>query len=406
MNRDESDRGAATPPRERGKPTAGIALRLLRRPAAAAPLTVFLLIVGACWLVPPFWPHDAEATHLTLGASAPMADLYELAAEEDGNADRLIDGARAARLIANGRAVLPESGDLPLAEGTRIAWIEIPPILRDRNDQPIRPAWIPPHRLPDYFAALSRRLAGGLEALPGPPAAFAAVFTVRPSALVFPAGTDELGRDLFVRVLEGGRLSIAVGLAATLVSVTIGLLYGGIAGYVGGRVDSVLMRLVDILYALPFLIFVILLMVVFPRSLLLLFLAIGAVEWLTTARIVRGEVLSLKKLPFVDAARCLGLGHGAILLRHILPNTLPPVIVYATLTVPTVILLESVLSFLGLGVQPPASSWGVLLNEGAERMRTYPWMLIAPAVVFAATLLSLNLLGDSLRDRLDPKSRR
>lgn len=406
MNPDESHRRGPPPRRERGAPPARIARRLLARPAAAGPLAVFLLIAAACWLLPPFWPHDAETTRLSLGASAPMARLYELEPENDAKADRLIAGARAERLIANGRAALPGAGGIALAAGARIAWIEIPPILRDRNDQPVRPAWIPPDRLPDYFAALSERLEGGLEALPGPPEAFAGVFTVRPSDLVFPAGTDELGRDLFVRVLEGGRLSIAVGLAATLVSVTIGILYGGIAGYVGGRVDSVLMRLVDILYALPFLIFVILLMVVFPRSLLLLFLAIGAVEWLTTARIVRGEVLSLKKLPFVDAARCLGLGHGVILLRHILPNTLPPVIVYATLTVPTVILLESVLSFLGLGVQPPASSWGVLLNEGAERMLTYPWMLVAPAAVFAATLLSLNLLGDSLRDRLDPKSRR
>jgi oligopeptide transport system permease protein len=228
---------------------------------------------------------------------------------------------------------------------------------------------------------------------------------VRTSPLRFLLGTDELGRDLAVRILEGGRLSLAVGLAATLVSVTIGLLYGGIAGYAGGRVDTLLMRIVDVLYSLPFLLFVILLMVVFPRSLLLLFLAIGAVEWLTTARIVRGEILARKRLPYVLAARALGLGHGTILLRHLLPNTLGPVLVYATLTVPTVILLESVLSFLGLGVQPPASSWGILINEGAERMLAYPWMLIGPSVLFALTLLSLNLLGDGLRDRLDPRTR-
>lgn len=382
---------------------------LLRRVAthrpAAVPLAAFLLITTACWLVPPFWPHQAETTRLSLGASAPFASILALESSADPGERRLVTRDRARRLAANGRHALPGRPPVAVEEGTRIAWAEVPPVVQDSGGSPIPPAWIRPGATEEYFSALAERIPGGLAALPGPPEQFVREHTVRASPLVFPAGTDELGRDLLVRILEGGRISIAVGFAATFVSVTIGILYGGIAGYAGGRLDAALMRFVDILYALPFLIFVILLMTVFPRSLLLLFLAIGAVEWLTTARIVRGEVLALKKLPFVDAARCLGLGHAVVLGRHVLPNTLPPVIVYATLTVPTVILLESVLSFLGLGVQPPASSWGVLLNEGAERMQAYPWMLVLPALLFAATLFSLNRLGDSLRDLLDPKYR-
>ena len=383
----------------------GIGRQILRNLAAMFSLSVFLLITGACWVLPPLWIHKANETRLSLGATAPMADIFTLN-PISGKEKRLIDETRARLLIRNGSEALPTlSGDL-LQPDSSIAWVEIPPIVRTKSGLPVQPSWVPSSSLPNYFEWLNSELPEGLESLPGSPQQFVGSYTVERSHLNFPFGTDELGRDLAARTLEGGRISIAVGLAATLVSVTIGILYGGVAGYVGGKVDSLMMRFVDILYALPFLIFVILLMVVFPKSLLLLFLAIGAVEWLTTARIVRGEVLSLKKLPFIDAAHCLGLSHSVILGRHILPNTLPPVIVYATLTIPTVILLESVLSFLGLGVQPPNSSWGVLLNEGAERMQTYPWMLIFPAIFFATTLLSLNLLGDSLRDVLDPKSQK
>ncbi len=389
-------------------PTAPVRLerRVFRNPAAVTSLAIFLLITAACWLVPTFGTHDPNQTRISLGATAPLAEIYELTPLGAGGETRLIDRKRAQRLIENGKRVLPSAPPLTLSDGQELAWVEIPPIIRAVDGNPIRPVWIDPSSVEAFFSQIGPALKYGPAALPGPPSQFTSAYELRKVPLRFLAGTDELGRDLFTRTLVGGRLSIAVGIAATLVSVTIGILYGGIAGYAGGRVDSLMMRIVDILYALPFLIFVILLMVVFPRSLLLLFLAIGAVEWLTTARIVRGEVLSLKKLPFVEAARCLGLSHGRILGRHILPNTLPPVIVYATLTVPTVILLESVLSFLGLGVQPPASSWGVLLKEGAERMQMYPWMLIVPAAFFAATLLSLNFLGDSLRDSLDPKSRR
>ncbi|MDP2138068.1 MAG: ABC transporter permease [Candidatus Didemnitutus sp.] len=217
-------------------------------------------------------------------------------------------------------------------------------------------------------------------------------------------GTDTLGRDLFVRMLYGGRISLGVGLSATLVALTIGVLYGAVAGYVGGKLDAVMMRFVDILYALPFTIFVILLMVIFGRNIILLFVAIGAVEWLTMARIVRGQIMSLKKMEFIEAARALGYGNRRIIFRHLIPNILGPIIVYTTLTIPAVMLLEAFLSFLGLGVQPPMSSWGTLIKDGAEKMEEYWWLLVFPGGVFSLTLFSLNFLGDGLRDALDVRA--
>ncbi len=217
-------------------------------------------------------------------------------------------------------------------------------------------------------------------------------------------GTDLLGRDLFTRVLYGGRISLMVGVAATSVSLLIGVLFGAVAGFAGGRTDAAMMRFVDILYALPYTVFVIILTVYFGRDIVLLFLAIGAVEWLTMSRIVRGQIMSLKKKEYIEAATVMGFSRTRILLRHLIPNAIGPIIVYTTLTVPRVMLLEAFLSFLGLGVQAPMSSWGLLIHQGVETMEEYPWLLLFPSLVLSATLFSLNILGDGLRDALDPRS--
>ena len=216
-------------------------------------------------------------------------------------------------------------------------------------------------------------------------------------------GTDGNGRDLLVRILHGGRLSLSIGLIATFVSVFIGVIYGTIAGFFGGKLDIFMMRIVEILYAMPYLIFVIILMVVFGRNIYFLFIAIGAVEWLTMARIVRGQTISLKEKEFIETSKALGQSNSLIIIKHIIPNLAGPIIVYITLMVPSVIILESFLSFLGLGVQEPLTSWGVLISEGSREMETAWWLLIFPGSFMVITLASLNFIGDGLRDAIDPK---
>ncbi len=226
-----------------------------------------------------------------------------------------------------------------------------------------------------------------------------------------PMGTDNAGRDILARVLSGGQISLMVALIATLVSLVIGVSYGAIAGYAGGRLDDVMMRVVDVLYSLPYVIIVIVLLALLPAKtptgqLAELFFALGAVSWLTMARIVRGQVMSLKNQDFVLAARATGVSTPKIIFRHLVPNALGPVIVYATLTIPSVMLSEAFLSFLGLGVRPPRVSWGSLAADGAQTLAIFPWQLIFPGVTMALMLLSLNFLGDGLRDALDPQMRK
>ena len=254
---------------------------------------------------------------------------------------------------------------------------------------------------PDYIPAHDPNLTKSFPPFTGPDGKF---------SWLHPMGTDNAGRDQMARILQGGQISLFVGIIATLVSLLIGVTYGAIAGYVGGRVDNIMMRIVDVFYSLPYVIVVIVLLSMFrsqtPRGqLTLLFVAIGSVSWLTMARIVRGQILSLKNQEFVVAARATGVSASRIIFRHLVPNTLGPVIVYATLTIPQIMLTEAFLSFLGFGVQPPLSSWGSLAADGITNIGIFPWQLIFPGVTMALTLFSLNFLGDGLRDALDPQMR-
>jgi len=248
------------------------------------------------------------------------------------------------------------------------------------------------------FVSLTAVFAPWIPGLADPTAQDLKLGATPPSAVHW-FGTDELGRDTLARVVYGGRISLMVGLVATLVSLVIGVTWGAVAGYRGGKTDELMMRIVDILYSLPYIFLVILLLVFFSRSILMLFVALGLVQWLTMARIVRGQT-------FVEAARALGATDRSIIFRHIVPNTLGPVIVYTTLTVPAVILQEAFLSFLGLGVQPPAASWGTLVANGSQVIALFPWLIILPGIALSLTLLCFNFLGDGLRDALDPQGRR
>jgi oligopeptide transport system permease protein len=254
---------------------------------------------------------------------------------------------------------------------------------------------------PDYIPTNDIRLIKSFPPFTGPNGEF---------SWTHPMGTDNAGRDQLARVLQGGQISLFVGIISTLVSLLIGVSYGAIAGFVGGRLDNVMMRIVDVLYSLPYVIVVIVLLSMFrsqtPRGqLILLFIALGSVSWLTMARIVRGQVLSLKNQEFVLAARATGVSATRIIFRHLVPNTLGPVIVYATLTIPQIMLTEAFLSFLGFGVQAPLASWGSLASDGIQNIAIFPWQLIFPGVTMALTLFSLNFLGDGLRDALDPQMR-
>jgi oligopeptide transport system permease protein len=254
---------------------------------------------------------------------------------------------------------------------------------------------------PDYIPSHDVKLAQSFPPFTGPKGEF---------SWTHPMGTDNAGRDQLARVLQGGQISLFIGILSTLVSLLIGVTYGAIAGYAGGRIDNFMMRIVDVLYSLPYVIVVIVLLSMFRSQtargqLVLLFIAIGSVSWLTMARIVRGQVLSLKNQEFVLAARATGVSNTRIIFRHLVPNTLGPVIVYATLTIPQIMLTEAFLSFLGFGVQAPLASWGSLASEGIQNIAIFPWQLIFPGVTMALTLFSLNFLGDGLRDALDPQMR-
>ncbi|MGQ7791765.1 ABC transporter permease [Faunimonas sp. B44] len=351
--------------------------RLRRNRAAVTSAIVLLVVALASIFGPMVWPHPYDRVYPQYVRAPASLEPYP-------GAERIVPEFEQA--LARGRV------EVLSAEVTdRGVRAEI------RSDREIDPRIVRYVERNDLFsnARLTQTAADGRSAI-----LEADVARVR-----FIAGTDANGRDLFARILVAIRISLTIGLLATFVALLIGVTYGATAGFLGGRIDNVMMRVVDILYSLPFIFFVILLVVFFGRNFVLMFIAVGAIEWLDMARIVRGQTLSLKRREFVQAAEALGVSNRAIVFRHIIPNTLGPVVVYMTLLVPRVILLESFLSFLGLGVQEPLTSLGVLISEGARNIQGARWLLLYPSIALALILFSLNFIGDGLRDALDPKDR-
>jgi oligopeptide transport system permease protein len=350
--------------------------RLRRNRAAMASLVVLIVLALVGAFGPTVWPHPHDRVYtqfVRVPASLeayPRADTVLPAFERELARTRLDHGP-------------------PALDGSTIT-VEL------ASDAPIDPRILRIFERSDLFA--DPRLDLG-------PGGTTATLTASVERLHFVFGTDALGRDVAARVMIGVRISLAIGLLASFMALVLGVAYGAVSGYLGGRVDNVMMRIVDILYSLPFIFFVIVMVVFFGRSIFIIFMAIGATEWLDMARIVRGQTLSLKRQEFVQAAEALGASKAGILRRHIVPNTLGPVVVFVTLLVPKAILLESLLSFLGLGVQEPLTSLGLLISEGAANMRGATWLLIWPALTLTLILFALNFLGDGLRDSLDPKDR-
>ena len=356
-------------------PTGRVLLRLAQMPGTMTSLAVLILIALACLIGPALTGHDPDRAY---------PDLRQLPASLVAQPDEAHLGPALDRLAFRMRARL----DAVAREGHILHLTLASEAGVDRRSLVYLPR-------SDMFGAptiVEERDGGRTLAV-----------AVPLRRLYFPFGTDVQGRDLLTRCLAAGRISLAIGLAASLVALLVGVAYGATAGFLGGAIDAVMMRFVDALYALPFVFFVILLLVFFRPSLTLMLVAIAAVEWLDMARVVRAQTLSLRERDFVRAARALGVGAPGIIARHIVPNTLGPVAVTATLLVPQVILLESFLSFLGLGVQEPQTSWGVLIAEGARSIEAAPHLLAGPAVLLIATLVALNLLGDGLADALDPR---
>jgi len=354
------------------------ALRRLKRNKAAMTSLVVLLVMALASIVgPALWPHPYDRVYSEYVRVPASLEAYP-------KADRIVPEME--RSLKRAR-VTP--GEIAVEGNTVRAAIS--------DEEEIDP------RITRYIDRSD--LFSGARLAEMSPDGTSGVMEADVARLRFIAGTDGNGRDLFARILMAIRISLSIGLLATFVALVIGVAYGATAGYLGGRADNVMMRFVDILYSLPFIFFVILLVVFFGRNFVLMFIAVGAIEWLDMARIVRGQTLTLKRREFVEAAEALGVSDAGIVRRHIIPNVLGPVAVYMTLLVPKVILLESFLSFLGLGVQAPLTSLGVLISEGAKNMQGASWLLIFPSIALALILFSLNFIGDGLRDALDPKDR-